>query len=70
MTGNSSFNIGEISNKEFSSTNHIKGLNSAIGDHSESQSIMKISDFDEEDEENKDQPKAKHPSESETFNPI
>ena len=67
MSGNSSFNIGEISNKEFSSTNNIKGLNSSIGDHSESQSIMKISDFDEEDNE---QPKAKNPSESETFNPI
>jgi hypothetical protein len=67
MSGNSSFNIVEISNKEFSSTNNIKGLNSSIGDHSESQAIMKITDFDEEDNE---QPKAKHPSELETFNQI
>jgi hypothetical protein len=50
MSGNSSFNIGEISNREFSSTNKIKGLNSSIGDHSESQSIMKISSFDDEEE--------------------
>jgi hypothetical protein len=47
MSGNSSFNIGEISNSGFSSKNNIKGINSSIGDHAEPQSIMKISSFDE-----------------------
>jgi hypothetical protein len=67
MSGNSSFNIGEISNKEFSSSNNIKGLNSAIGDHSDSHSIMKISSFDEVEE---DQAKEKDPSESEHYTTI
>jgi hypothetical protein len=51
MSGNSSFNIGEISNSGFSSKNNIKGINSSIGDHAESQSIIKISSFDEAKEE-------------------
>jgi hypothetical protein len=51
MSGNSSFNIGEISNNGFSSKNNIKGIDSSIGDHAEPQSIMKISFFDEANDE-------------------